>query len=119
MDAFLQREICARIKLARVEAGFTQQEMADLLNMSMRGYQNYESDRVPWREIDKIADLTGRTQEWFLRGDPDADGATPSRSEIVQLRDEVRDLRTSVEALLHEVREARQAPPRRGQATGA
>ena len=117
VDAFLQREICARIKLARTEAGFTQQEMADLLNMSMRGYQNYESDRVPWRELDKIAELTGKPQEWFLRGDEEP--ATQSQTAIVELRAEIRDLRESVESLLLEVREARQAPPRHGRASGS
>lgn len=71
MDAKLQADICARIKLARTEAGYTQAEMADLLGMTLRGYQNYESNRVPFRWLDKIAELTGKTAEWLLRGDPE------------------------------------------------
>jgi transcriptional regulator with XRE-family HTH domain len=78
MDAHLQRQICARIKLARVEAGYTQDEMASLLNMTMRGYQNYESTRVPFRHLEKIADLTNVSQMWLLRGDlPGADAMPP------------------------------------------
>ena len=103
MDAYLQREICARIKQARIEAGFTQQEIADLLNMSMRGYQNYESERVPWRDLDKIADLTGKTQIWFLRGD---DPATPSQPhddlyrKVEAVEAAVESLRTEIRAVL-------------------
>ena len=106
MDARLQQDICARIQQARKEAGYTQQEMADLLGMTMRGYQNYESNRVPFRWLDKIADLTGKSQEWLLRGDVEPVEATPSRSELLQ---ETRETRAVVESLLREVRELRQA----------
>lgn len=93
MDAHLQQQICARIKTARVEAGFTQDEMADLLGMTMRGYQNYETDRVPWRKLDKIAELTGRTQEWFLRGDRDAaTQSEPTLPEVLQRLDQIENV---------------------------
>ena len=113
VDAYLQREICARIKQARMEGGFTQQEMADLLNMSMRGYQNYESDRVPWRELDKIADLTGRAQVWFLRGDPaepDASTSPLTTAEVLQRLDQ---LEQSVESLRQVVVQALDAAAER------
>lgn len=64
-----EREICARIKQARIEAGLTQDEFADLLKVEKRTVQNYEADRVPWRYLKEIAKITGRTQEWLLRGD--------------------------------------------------
>lgn len=114
MDAHLQRQICARIKLARKEAGFTQQEMADLLAMTLRGYQNYESDRPPWRELDKIAELTNVTQVWLLRGDlPGENGASPPTYEAVlerlgQIEESVESLRQVVLAAL-ETREEDQA----------
>lgn len=54
MDATLQAEICARIKQARVEAGFTQAEAADTLGVTMRAYQNYEATRVPFRSLTRI-----------------------------------------------------------------
>ena len=96
MDARLQRDICSRIQQARKEAGYTQQEMADLLGMTMRGYQNYESTRVPFRWLDKIAELTGKSQEWLLRGDLEA--ATPSLTPAVVV-DRLDQLEQSVESL--------------------
>lgn len=119
MDEHLQREICARIKEARIEAGMTQDEMADLLGMGMRGYQNYESIRVPFRRLDEIAKLTGTTQEWLLRGDDPAEASNPSQLEIAELRQDVRDLRASVEELLRQVVGARLAEPPSESASGA
>lgn len=69
VDLYLQQRICKRIKKARVEAGFTQREMADLLGLTERGYQNYERNRVPFRLLGRISELTGKTQEWLLRGE--------------------------------------------------
>lgn len=69
--AELQREeIVARIKQARKESGLTQEELADLLDVIPRTYQNYESTRVPWGFINQIAKATGKTPEWLLHGDP-------------------------------------------------
>lgn len=98
MDAHLQRQICARIKQSRVEAGFTQEEMADLLAMTSRGYQNYESDRVPWKHLEKIAELTNVSQMWLLRGDlPGENGSSPATYEVVLER--LGALESSVESL--------------------
>lgn len=71
MDAYLEREICARIQQARVEAGFTQEDLAGLLNITTRAMQNYERNRVPFRRLEEIAKLTNVSQEWLLRGDPE------------------------------------------------
>jgi transcriptional regulator with XRE-family HTH domain len=99
MDAHLQAQICARIKQARIEAGYTQEEMADLLAMTMRGYQNYESNRVPFRQLDKIAELTNVTQMWLLRGDlPDASGSPDP-----EILERLARLEASVESLRQEV----------------
>ena len=108
MDAQLQEGICGRIRQARKEAGFTQQEMADLLGMTMRGYQNYESNRVPFRWLDKIGEITGRSGEWLLRGDQEP--AIPSDAELRQMiRLEVEAALAPIEQLL--LRLADQAPP--------
>ena len=69
MDDYLQRQICARIKQARKAAGLTQEDMANLLSVTTRAYQNYERDRVPFRSLGKIATLTAVSQEWLLRGE--------------------------------------------------
>lgn len=119
MDARLQQDICARIQQARKEAGYTQQEMADLLGMTMRGYQNYESTRVPFRWLDKIAELTGKSQEWLLRGDVEQPAeATPSRSELLELKQETQATRAAVESLQQEIRELRRSLLPNKQASG-
>lgn len=68
MDEQLQREICARIKQARVEAGFTQGEAADVIGVTLRAYQNYESVRVPFRTLSRVAEIFGVAESWLLRG---------------------------------------------------
>lgn len=74
----LERDgITSRIGQARRDAGLTQEEMADLLGVIPRTIQNYESKRVPWRHLKEIATITGKPQEWFLRGDED-DGEDPA-----------------------------------------
>lgn len=84
-------EICARIKSARKEAGLTQAAMGELLAVELRTYQNYEHDRVPWRHLKKIGKLTGRTQEWLLRGDrEDQSEIDKLTAEVHALRDEMR-----------------------------
>jgi transcriptional regulator with XRE-family HTH domain len=71
--AELQREeIVKRIRQARLEAGLTQPELADLLEVRLRTYQNYEYDRVPWGLMNQIAKATGKTTEWLLHGEPPA-----------------------------------------------
>lgn len=72
MDARLQAEICARIKQARMEAGFTLQEAADTLGVTLRAWQNYEATRVPFRSLSRIADMLGVQEVWLLRGEPSA-----------------------------------------------
>lgn len=70
MDAYLEEQICQRIKQARKEAGFTQEEIAHLLDVGLRTYQNYEHDRVPFRLMTRIAELTQVREIWLLHGDP-------------------------------------------------
>lgn len=81
MSELQREEITARIKQARNEAGLTQPEIADLLDVAPRTYQNYEADRVPWGLINDIAKITGKTAQWLLHGEtPDVLGgfAAPS-----------------------------------------
>lgn len=121
MDERLQAEICARIKRSRIEAGFTQQEAADLLGMTLRGYQNYESDRVPFRKLGRIAELFGVTEPWLLRGGASTeDVATVAdivrRLAALEAMVEVQGAATtsSVDALARDVRGLAQRLPRRG-----
>jgi transcriptional regulator with XRE-family HTH domain len=81
--AELQREeITARIKQARNEAGLTQAEMGELLEVIPRSVQNYEAGRVPWDKIAKIAEITGKTHQWLLHG---TDEGTPVATPLDQL----------------------------------
>jgi transcriptional regulator with XRE-family HTH domain len=75
-------EITARIRQARKEAGLTQPEMAKLLEVAMRTYQNYEDERVPWDLMGRISDVTGRSLRWLLHGEDDAE---PSQQVMLRL----------------------------------
>lgn len=69
MDKQLQADICARIKQARIEAGFTQAEAADTLGVTLRAYQNYESVRVPFRSLSRMAAVFDVPERWLLHGE--------------------------------------------------
>lgn len=69
LDEREEREICARIKQARIEAGLTQQQVSDLLHIEKRTYQNYEDYRVPFRSLEQIGSVLGKPKEWLLYGD--------------------------------------------------
>lgn len=99
MTELERAEISARIKEARLTAGLTQDELADLLDVQQRSVANYESVRVPWRLIDKIAEVTGRTVEWLLYGRDPADVTDEERmdrletsvGQMVQMLEELLD----------------------------
>jgi transcriptional regulator with XRE-family HTH domain len=80
------RDISARIQRARKEAGLTQEQLADLLEVIPRSVQNYESGRVPWNKINAIGKITGKSPEWLLHGDaPDPFEGRPAAKEQDQL----------------------------------
>lgn len=83
MDEQLQAEICARIKQARVEAGFTLQEAADTLGVTLRAWQNYEAIRVPFRSLTRISEMFGVPEGWILRGEEPAEDG-PTLADIVR-----------------------------------
>jgi transcriptional regulator with XRE-family HTH domain len=63
-----------RIAQARREAGMTQAQLADELGVTTRSLQGYEAGKViPYRHLHRLAEATGRTREWFLRGDSEAE----------------------------------------------
>lgn len=130
--AELQRaEITARIRQARMEAGLTQPEMAQLLDVGQRAYQNYESERVPWDLMGRIADVTGRSLRWLLHGEDEdepsmevmqrlaaiqqrldslASGQGPTTyAELVELGEQQRTLTTAIAELTEVMR--RCVPP--------
>lgn len=107
MDDRLQRAICARIKQARTTAGLTQQEMADLLDLTLRGYQNYEDDRVPFKRISDIARLTKTDERWLLYG-----GEAASQDDFREALAVVLDLLRSIDSHLVRIEQAIPALPK-------
>jgi transcriptional regulator with XRE-family HTH domain len=66
------RRIATRIKQARMESGLKQHEIAGLLEVTLRTYQNYESEkkpRIPWDRMNDLERITGKKVEWLLHGD--------------------------------------------------
>lgn len=99
MDAHLQKQICARIKQARKAAGLTQEDAANLLNVTTRAYQNYERDRVPFRSLSKIAKMLNVSEQWLLHGPPNQD--TLAHGELLKgVADGVTQLERSSEDVL-------------------
>lgn len=114
VDAYLQAEICARIKHARKEAGFTQEDMAALLNLTTRAYQNYERVRVPFRRMGDIARLTGKTEAWLLHGDP----AEPAEGDMAQVRELLEAQQRTLDELVEAVAHLRRGQDGSGQGSG-
>lgn len=66
-------KIGARIAQARVEAGLTQEELGDLIDVSTRSIQGYEAGGVkPYRHLEKLAVALDKTVAWLLHGDEDS-----------------------------------------------
>lgn len=62
--------VAARLKEARQLAGFSEPEMAELLEPAVRDrtIRNYEAGRVPTKYLRQWAELTGVSFEWLLTG---------------------------------------------------
>lgn len=84
--------VCQRIATARREAGITQEDMADMLDLSTRGYQAYEADRVPFRRLDQIAEITGVTKAWLLHGEDVPPASVDLLAEMREVKELLREL---------------------------
>lgn len=98
LDVHEKRQITARIKQAREEAGLSQERMADELGMSLRGYVHYESQtkpRVPFDRLEDIARFTRTSRDWLLYGN-----GVPSEDETLrQLAREMGAMRALLERI--------------------
>jgi transcriptional regulator with XRE-family HTH domain len=66
-------EVGRRIAQARNAAGLTQEELANRLGVTRRSVQGYEAGRVaPFRHLDLLSELLGRSTSWFLLEEPTA-----------------------------------------------
>jgi transcriptional regulator with XRE-family HTH domain len=91
-------EVGRRIALARNAAGLTQEELANSLGVTRRSVQGYEAGRVaPFRHLDRLSELFGRSTSWFLLGEPAASNEQALREALRQHRLTLeRDLRRIV-----------------------
>lgn len=75
-------EIGKRLIEARRELGMSQRELADLIHVSERSMQAYESgDVIPYRKLKDLGDVLSRPMSWILHGDK----AEVSSMELVPL----------------------------------
>lgn len=118
MQQFAAHEIGGRIKQARLEAGLTQDELADLASgFSKRSLQDYESGvTTPYKHLQELSRLLRRPTEWFLYGDAEVkpETVTVTEREATDLRAELAVLRQTlsrIEGLLGgDGRNGRQVP---------
>lgn len=103
MQEFAKREIGTRIALARKEHGaMTQEELADLLNVSKRSIQDYEAGlTIPWKHFKRLEDIFERPLSWFLHGTEDSGPATPD--DVQSLRDELASFRAWAEGAMERI----------------
>jgi transcriptional regulator with XRE-family HTH domain len=110
MQQFQAREIGARIAQARREAdGMTQETLADLIGVSKRSIQDYESGAtIPWKKMREIARVLDKEVDWFMRGSPeppDDGGSDPVKpSDLVRLEERVAALQKDLSLVLEMLR---------------
>lgn len=69
-DKSYAREVGRRIIEARRDLGMSQQELADLIHLTDRSVQAYESGEViPYRKAKDLSDVLGKPISWILHGD--------------------------------------------------
>ena len=87
LNVFEPEEIGDRIKQARERAGLRQEDLADLIGMSTRQVQNYESgDSKQYAKLRAIAGATGSTVEWLLGTANDGEDAETTAAQLADLR---------------------------------
>lgn len=70
MEEIQGAEVGQRIAGARRQAGLTQDEVADLLNLTTRSYQDWEAGKVvPFRRMDELAGVLKSSKRWLMWGD--------------------------------------------------
>lgn len=89
------KEVGARIRRAKLEAGLSQKGLAKRLGVSSKTVANYEHGAAkPYERLREIAEITAVTRtiddqyEWLLHGDPEE----PAPGWASELRDAIVDL---------------------------
>lgn len=97
MQQFAAEEIGERIARARKEAdGMTQETLADLLNVSVRSVQDYESGAtIPYKYFSRLESVFNRPLGWFLHGEQQQPTSLGERLDEIQK--DIAELRALVE----------------------
>lgn len=85
-----------RVAGARKDLSLSQRTLAAELGVSLRTIQNYEAGRfVPYRHLDALSRLLGRSPSWLLYGHEEADADRV----LTSLREQRRRLHVNLERL--------------------
>ena len=97
------KEIGRRIVQARLEnGGMQQKDLAELLEVTPRMMQDYESGRVvPWSRMELISEHTGRPAGWLIHGE--AWEPSPAGNELFTLLEEIQAKQKEHDAMLLEI----------------
>lgn len=70
----VDRAVGARIRLARLQAGLTQEKLAEALGVTFQQLQKYEkaTNRISASKLHRTAAATGKPVSWFFDGVEDA-----------------------------------------------
>jgi transcriptional regulator with XRE-family HTH domain len=93
-------QIGARIKLARCERGWTQDELAALASFSKRSLQDYERGVTPpYRKLRELGELLGRPVSWFLYG---TEGVAVDDDRLARIEEGLAAVLAAVQRLQHQ-----------------
>jgi transcriptional regulator with XRE-family HTH domain len=112
------KDIGARISLARKEqGGMSQIELGDLLGVSARSIQAYETGEViPYRFLRDLERALNKPSAWFLYGE---DALRARDEQFEELLGELRALRRAVDALAADSIHSGRPQARRSTGNGA
>lgn len=68
----IDTHVGARVRAARIEAKFSQEKLAEALDLTFQQIQKYEkaSNRLSIGRLLQIADILGKAPSWFYEGAP-------------------------------------------------
>lgn len=95
MQQFAASEIGERIAQARRENdAMTQEQLAELLDVSTRAVQNYEAGiTIPWKHFSRLEHIFKKDLTWFLHGEsPTSDEGDDRLDELVRKVDLLLDV---------------------------
>jgi len=94
-----------RIKQARLEAGLTQEELAELADVSARSVQGWESGaRIPFKHMSELSRLLKKSSEWFLYGDEEQEEGGVAQVRYMELLKRLGEVESQQQEILEALR---------------